>query len=229
MQAIILMEKRLLKLILPAVLVVLACTNCQINKVPGYVVTLQGDTIKGRIRLPKVDQLTYSLYLKGHDMDSFFEKVFFREKDKRKCETYFPGSIKQFGFTFRTDDYCYASFPITYHSLVKSEKTVDRFMKQLHKGKINLYMVKHRVRVPKQVVDYHLVCYRTELFLQNNALGPVRLALDDDHSDFKHLLLGFGMEEEFAVTLPGQINVEDIPRILQDYDDWLLKTSIIYQ
>lgn len=205
----------------------IACANASAKRVPGYIVTLEGDTVRGVVKVPKVNQLTYTLYILGHDMDSFFEKVYFKAANAHRKETYLPGSIKQFGFTYRSDDYCYVSFPVTYQSLVKSEKTLNRFLKQIHKGSINLLMVKDRQRVQMSREDRHLATiYKTEFFLQHKSMGPVKVSLTDKMPDLKLLLLGFDMREEFVALLPDTLTGSDLPALLADYDAWLAERGI---
>jgi hypothetical protein len=116
------------------VLISLKTIDCLAIDAPGYIITLQSDTVYGSVQLSRFDQVTGGLVLEGIEEESFHSRVVFIARDGKKIKTYFPEMLLGFGFTYNSTDYIYQQAIVQRKSIFKSEKQQYRFIRLVYDG-----------------------------------------------------------------------------------------------
>jgi hypothetical protein len=127
------MHRRLL-IFVSFVLISLKTIDCLAISAPGYIVSLQSDTIYGWVQLSQFDQMTGGLVLKGIEEESFHSRVVFIPKGRKRFKTYFPEMLSGFGFKYNSTDYIYQQIIVQRKSIFKSETQQYRFVRLVYEG-----------------------------------------------------------------------------------------------
>lgn len=187
--------------------------RCEAEKVPGYIITRDADTLVGEIRVNHIN-----LYSRG----SFYAMVEFRVGDEKKFQTYTPDDILGFAFFHDTNKYIFKQFEIEFTSIIKSDRSRKRFLNMVYKGELSLYRDIYQntdMQTPSNMVKHYWLTYN--YYLYNDSVGIRRVEPSDSIKTVKELLIEYNVHSEFLNQLSERIRFKDIVTILEAYDAWL--------
>jgi len=115
------------------VIIAFLCSSLWISaiNIKGYIITLQSDTVWGRIQLSKFDQVTGGFVLKGVEEESFHSRVVFCPDNEKRFKAYFPEMLLEFGFLYDSIPYIYKQIKVERKSLFKNERIQICFVRLL--------------------------------------------------------------------------------------------------
>lgn len=135
----------------------LSCVGLSACKTPGFIVTNEGETIEGRLKVVKYEYPAYSNevgvileiplqnnpytaslqqkeILGSKDFYDLYHTVFFRQKNGSRFREYFPQDIKAFSFEHKGQSYFFYSKNVIYNQWGR-EKPRPYFLKLISRGK----------------------------------------------------------------------------------------------
>ncbi len=190
----------------------------------GYIITEKWDTVFGTVRLSKFQN--GRVLLNGFDLETLQYQVSFRGKDDRKYRTHYPGTIAGFGFTYEYEDYSFTSFVIDYKSVVPNDKQRNRFLCRVYHGKLNLYRNIITVNNPSAFNNQSDFTTFYEFFLQNSTKGLLKVQRTKEIQSIRDLLRQFDVDEKFIGEVPMYTDMDEIRKVLQQYDKWLAMQNV---
>jgi hypothetical protein len=110
--------------------------GCWALEANGYIITLNSDTIYGKIQLTRFNQTTGAFILNGIEEESFYTKVVFCPKGSKSYKAYFPEMLSGFGFLYKSKPYAYQQAIIQHKSIFKSGNYQTRFVHILYNDSI---------------------------------------------------------------------------------------------
>lgn len=190
----------------------------------GYIITEKSDTVFGSVKLTKFQN--GRVLLNGFDLETLQYQVSFRGKDERKYRTHYPGTIAGFGFTYEYEDYSFTSFVIDYKSVVPNDRQRNRFLCRVYHGKLNLYRNIITVNNPSAFNNQSDFTTFYEFFLQNSTKGLLKVQRTKEIQSIRDLLRQFDVDEKFIGEVPLYTDMDEIRKVLQQYDKWLAMQSV---
>ena len=125
------------KVVFIALLVILPIRGYSqgVRWMPGYLVNNNNEVIKGHIYLP-FTTVTSGLVVAGIDLEWFYSTVEFFDGETKVFE---PDDIRSFGFTYSGLEYKFVSNLLLYKSIIKSDRSRQRFLQLEYKGAVTLF------------------------------------------------------------------------------------------
>jgi len=209
------------KVVFIALLVILPMRGYSqgVRWMPGYLVNNNNEVIKGHIYLP-FTTVTSGLVVAGIDLEWFYSTVEFFDGETKVFE---PDDIRSFGFTYSGLEYKFVSNLLLYKSIIKSDRSRQRFLQLEYKGAVTLFndcvALQHDVPGVGGGRNIEAINYK-EYYLYSEANGLQRLEIKKGKS-LEVYLLESGVDEEFICDYPGRIKIRNIKAILISYDEWL--------
>jgi hypothetical protein len=196
---------------------------CEAKKVPGYIITKDADTLRGEVRVRNCN-----IYLGGFifDMELFSTMVDFKASTEKHFHNYTPNDISGFGFYYDADEYIFKQFIIEYTSLVKSERSRNRFLNLVYKGELTLYRDVERITGMRFSSNIRADLLTFNYFLYNQSNGVKRVEPSDSIKTVKELLAEYNVDPEFLNQLNDRLRFKDIVEIVKLYDHWLNDRSL---
>ena len=110
--------------------------GCLASTTNGYIVTLNSDTIYGKIQLACFDQVSGALILNGIEEESFHSRVVFCQNKSQTHKAYFPEMLLGFGFNYKNTNYIFQQAVIKHKSIFKNDNYQTRFVRILYKDSV---------------------------------------------------------------------------------------------
>ena len=197
------------------------CPDVFARKAKGFIINNQNDTIKGWINLPTHDFSTNAFYLSGFDSEMLHHEVHFKNENKGQWQTYLPGEIKQFVFSYKNKITSFTSFKLPLKSMIETDKEQYRFLKLEYKGVVSLY--KYSFLSPnKTMYSQNEKTEKTnEWYLINPTGEVIPVRTKDEIKNMHDLLQKAGIENDYIQLIPADTNFKAIKSVLQNYDNWL--------
>lgn len=214
------MPNRLLLLLFGCIFIF---TNLQAKKVPGYIITNNGDTIFGEIKVSSFDLFTSGIVINGIDLEPFYFMVGFRESGKWLCKTYEPEDLMGFEFLFDKLIYRFERHKIKSKSIIKNDEERIRFLNLVFKGECSIYrdVIRRPTDLQSIIPNPHahsIVHY--DYYLYNEKRGLKKVVRTKDCTTVIELLTLYEVDREYLKRLSPQIQFRDIRKVLLDYENW---------
>lgn len=208
------------KITLFILLIIAFISTINATKSLGYIITNDGDTLYGYVKIPKVDMLSSSFIAKGFYIESFHEYVQFKELNSKRFKTYYPIDLISFNFRFRNIEYNFKRFDLEMKSIVNAQEVKPRFLQLIHQSKILLYrdIVKiYPYQVADKISQYSFVDY----YLFSESVGLIKSVASKEYKTLQDLLITYDCEKAFLKKLPSKIQFNEVHSILNAYEKWL--------
>lgn len=203
------------------------------KEAPGYILTKDADTIFGDIKIYSYNANTNSFSLNGINLESFYSIVFFKESETKRFKKYEPEDIYGFGFFYQSSEYIFHKFQLEFNSLFKSDEYRFRFLNLIYKGEVSLY--RNMVRYPNP--DKYKNIYKSNAFSENayydyylssRSSELIKAEFTPDIKTMHQLLSALKIKEEFIKQVNPKAELKDLLEIIEEYDDWLMKSKFEY-
>ena len=194
------------------------CCHCiEAIWVNGYVKISNTERLEGQIYVSQCNPATSGVTFSGIGLEDFYTRVMFRSRSQSR-RVYEPNDIIEFGFTYQLQDYVFQSFVLMYTSMIRHDRTRNRFLCLMYKGTFSLYQDNEMMQWPVCGPEY--VAYQ-HYYLYSESIGLTKVEVSKSHKCLKNLLVMYGMDKEFLSAVPDTIGIRDIKQVLIDYDIWL--------
>lgn len=186
--------------------------------VPGYIVTNEDDTIHGFVRVSSSSHMTVNLPSSINSFDTYNFALSFRKHDEKLYKQYYPSSIKEFNFLYKSTNFIFKRFTLKYKSIVKSEDTRDQFLCLLYSD--NEYQLYRNVlidpnngliSIPDKYLKYMIY------YLYHPEKGIVKVEKSKKYETIQALLLDNNFNPAFVAGLDKKLDFIDIKDILKQY------------
>ena len=221
------MQKVFLKFIFLLFGLTLINEYCEAKRVPGFILTENADTLYGEIIVYKFDRITGGWIFNGINLEYFHFEVSFKAYNNNRFQTFKPEDILGFGFTYKSIDYIFCRFIIESKSIMKNERKRYRFLNLIYNGKVSLYKDLIRVNSPTYDLTKCGSYLYYDYYLFDNLVGLKKVQIINDNKFLFDILNLYDFEKDYLDRIPVKANFKDIKMILEEYDSWRAKKSLI--
>ncbi len=217
------MNKKFLKLILFCIILITNSLLVKAIDVRGYILNENQDTIFGIIQLNKIDQITGALFLNDFDRPSLHNGIKFKNNIHYKYKFYSPAKILGFGFTYKSIDYVYSRFTLSYNSIFKNESKKQQFLKLVYHGCMDLYQNTICVNnvSSRSALNSYTSYYDNYMYSTTN--GLIKIRINEKIQKIRDLLRQFCIDEKYIQTIPEDTDLNQISSVLENYKSWNTK------
>jgi hypothetical protein len=203
-------------------------SECAASSSKGYIITLDHDTVFGRIVIPWRSTSIDFFNLIGFDFESFFYHVSFKRDSEKSYKTYYPTGIDGFGFKHRSTYYIFKSFYLNYKSIFEDKGQGYRFINLIHQGKLDLYQHMISINYPVATTpfaDRGQVMKYYEYYIWSESTKLLWVGPKEHYRNLVELLVTCHVEDEYIRRIPQKATFKDIKSVLANYDHWLANRS----
>ncbi len=196
----------------------------------GYILQLNGDTVKGTVEAEIKKQLFGKAQLSLGEME---QSVSFKE-GTGKFRKYRAGEISGYGFLYGNSWYHFILLDMTVNTWKKSEggdphkiNNQKIFLQRVLDGALPLYKNYYRVEMKTLSLNSgstsKTVEEKDDLYIRTRDMGFVEVApaRAGDNKKFREFLMKYlSLEEDFLKTVDDKAKFSDAETIIRSYNDW---------
>lgn len=188
-------------------------------KRPGYIITLNSDTLYGQVKVYHFNLSTSGATLIGIDLELYNRGVRFRSDDERGFHSYGSDEIIGFGFNYHSIGYKFQRFELISNSIFKDDNVRYRFLNLIQDGRIFIYRDIIRIQ-SHQSNNYNNSQTYYDYYLYDNIVGLKKVEITKEIKSVRDLLDLYNVEKSFLESLSVETRFKDIRKVLKDYDNW---------
>ena len=212
------MEK--IRFIIIVVALALNLNSVRANKVAGYIIKNNSDTIFGEVKVSCFDIYSGGIIFYGINLEPFHSILYFKENNKSRFKSFTPNDISGFGFTYKSINYRFRTFVIETKSIVESERKRLRFLSLIYQGEIAVYkdIVRkdnyYMTSFPNKVIDYY------DYYLFDDKHGLTKAVWSKEYKTLIDLFQYYEIDQKFVLQLPAEVRFKEVKEILYEYEMW---------
>ncbi len=194
--------------------------NIYAEKLSGYIITNDADTIFGKIRVSRFNLYTGGYVVNDINLEPFSHMVEFKENGKHRFMIYSPGEIAGFYFLKGSVEYRFKSFTIQTNSIIRNDREITKFLHLVFQGELSIYrdLFRSSVSVGSEHFNRTMLFYDYYLFNEKQGLNKVNWKNED--LTIIDLLKLYEVDNNYIENLSTEIYFMNIQELMYDYERW---------
>ena len=182
---------------------ILGCVLVQAKEVPGYIITLNNDTVKGMVVVPTMVGL--KVYTKGFDIVGMATGIKFIDSlGKKKWK--FTEHMNGFGFECEGVSYVFKKFSIETQPFLQQKKPREYFFHEVVNGKVSAYILYGSVQSYQGGVGYTGSSSTSSLYAMTSDSGLVLVEPRGKNQSLKDYMKDvLKLDAAFTDNLPNDL------------------------